>query len=267
MTTEETLQAADEAVSPVEGSESAPEETQSVEGEEAQDVKTDDTQPGVQEEPEEKPGWQKAIDKQTYHRRQAERELAEAREELEKLKASQPNDVAPEIPPIPDQFDDGYEQKLAERDKALKARTEWETRQALKAAVQQREQQRQAQEAQKAWQDAEAKYVSRAKDAHIDPAELQSAGNFVGSYLNPHVTGFILEQENGPLITTHLAKNPDQLDVVANLPPMSAAAYIASVVAPNVSAKPKPTQAPKPPETLDGGGTPPDDGPPGATYE
>ena len=75
MENQETLQAADEAVI---DSDSAPEETQTLEAEDAQEAAPEEKP--EQPEPEEKPGWQKAIDKQTYYRREAERQLAEAQD-------------------------------------------------------------------------------------------------------------------------------------------------------------------------------------------
>lgn len=262
MENQETLQAADEAVM---DSDSAPEETQTLEAEDAQEAAPEEKP--EQPEPEEKPGWQKAIDKQTYYRREAERQLAEAQDEIDKLKARVPQDVAPEIPPIPDAFDEDHDQKVIERDKAIKARAEWDTRQALKAAVQQREEQRQAQEAQEALMKRGAIYQQRSTQMGVNAQELASAGQFVASYINPQVADYILDSEQGPLITMHLARNPGELERVSSMPPMMAAVHIATQIEPNVTAKPTVTKAPAPPETLDGGAPPSERGPKGATYE
>lgn len=261
------MQAAEEAVI---DQDSSP-ESESPENVEAQEAEPapQEAEP-AQEAPEgSTPEWfQKAIDRQTYKYREEERKRQAVEEQLEKLKSQMPQDVAPDIPPIPDQFDDDYEAKLKARDDAIKQRVEWDTRQALKAAVDRREQERQAQEAQEAFAKTEQAYVNRAKELEIDPNELANAGQYVGSYLNPNVGSFILESEQGPLITTYLAKNPAELQAVASMPPMQAAAHIAMNIVPNVTAKPKQTQAPPPPETLGGGGTPPGErGPAGATYE
>lgn len=255
----------------IEGSESAPEGSEIPEANEAQhqDAQpaqdTQEAQDGQQEQPE---WFQKRINELTFKYREEERKRQAAEAEANKVREQLPQDARPEIPPIPDQFDDGYEQKLAERDKALKARTEWDTRQALKAAVEQREAQRKQQEAYEAYRKTEEGYVNRAKEAGIQPQDLQQMGQFFSSFVtDPNIQGFVLEHEAGPQIVQHLSRNPDQLQAIASMPPMMAAAHIAANIAPNVTAKPQTTSAPPPPPTLDGGGTPPDDGVPGATYE
>jgi hypothetical protein len=264
--TEETLQAAEEAV--IE-SESAPEGSEISEGEDV----TEETQEAekVEEEPkaEEQPEWlQKVIARQTYHRREAERQAEAYKAELEKVKGQLPQDAAPEIPPIPDPFDPNHDELIKERDKAVRERSTWETKQALMAEARRREGLRQQEEAQAALLRRGNTYKERAGKLGVDPSELATAGPYIASFIAPEVGDFILESEQGPLITMHLAKNPAELEKVSSMHPMMAAAYIATAIAPNIQNKPKTTSAPKPPETLGGGGAPPsEDGPPGATYE
>lgn len=264
--TEETLQAAEEAVI---DSESAPEGEEAPENVEAPENQ-EDAQEAQDEGKEETPGWfQKAIDRQTYKYREEERRANKLAEELERIKAQSPQqDGPPDIPPPPDPFDDNYEEKIKERDKAVRARIEYDTRQALIEESNRRKAQQEAESQQKALMDRGTAYKQRAEKLGVEPNELATAGPFVASYIAPELGDYLLDSEQGPAITVHLAKNPQVLEQVAQMPPMMAAAHIATSIVPNLSAKPKQTKAPKPPETLGGGGAPPDDGgPAGATYE
>lgn len=268
--TDETLQAAEEAehLDDELDSDSAPEESElPEEGEEAPD-ETEQATEG--EEEQEQPDWYvKAINRQHFKFREEERKRQELENELQKLREKHPEAGRPEVPPPPDPFDEDYEQKVAARDKAIQAQIQYDTRQNLMAEVQRRQQQEQAQKQQSELQARVQSYSQRAEQAGIDAQDLAVAGAAVASYgINDNLAQYILNDEKGPLITMHLSRHPEVLEQIQSLDPVSAAVHIATQVVPQVSAAPDKTKAPKPPETLGGGGAPPvEEGPEGATYE
>lgn len=269
----------DEAASPIEGeividSDSAPEEeAQTPVEEEAQQVETEEASTEQAQEGDEQgndPEWYtKAINRQHFKYREEERKRLELEQELEKIKGQLPKQAAPDIPPPPDPFAEDYEQKIAERDKAIQERIRYDTQQSLIKEAARRKAVAEQEAAQKEFTARVQTYSDRAEKLGVEAQELAVAGQTIASYGIPDaLTNYILNEEKGPLITMHLARHPQELEQVRSLDPVSAAVHIATQIAPKVSVVPNKSQAPKPPETLSGAGAPPiEDGPEGATYE
>jgi predicted GIY-YIG superfamily endonuclease len=79
----------------------------------------------------------------------------------------------------------------------------------------------------------------------------------------------IATHEEGPLIAVYLAANPLELDALRSMSPMQQAIKIENDIRAKASAlKPKPSQAPEPPTTLNGNGATPGTSPwlEGGTY-
>ena len=113
-------------------------------------------------------------------------------------------------------------------------------------------------------------YDKRAVDLGVTQEELKVAADTLKPYnLDPNVTWFVLQAENGPLITKYLAQNPQEIDGLRGLNPMQAAVKLTNDIGPKAVAAGKGKPPPPPPVAgLDGGGAPPgEEGPPGATYE
>jgi hypothetical protein len=204
----------------------------------------------------------KRIGKATFKARQAERERDQALQELNEYKAKQEEELARQvenIPPMPDVFDDDYEQKVAARDDAIKKQAEYRAQQNF--IYQQQEQVRlqneQAQQAQ--LQDAVKNYSERAVKLGIDASELQSAGNAVAHYeFSPELEWHILNDPDGPLLTKYLAANSDKGQELASMPAFGVDRFLDSIRAEASVLKPKQSAAPKPSQDLQGGATPPD---------
>jgi hypothetical protein len=231
-------------------------------GEESSDLATETQQevkkPHVEFSQEQQEVFNKAIAKKTFELRETERRLEAERQEreryaleLEKLRAP----VA-EIPPMPDPYEEGYEQKVRLRDQAL----------ALYAVHQNQIQQNQQaqlareQEAERRKQEhlVESVNAFRASAAKlgVKQEELTMATQTVANYgINDDLAMAIVNDEHGVLITTYLAQNIEDLDKVVRMTPIQAAMYIASVVKPKAQArKQKISSAPEPTTALRGNG-------------
>lgn len=200
-------------------------------------------------------------------RLQVEQEKAALQKQLDEINAK--NNVAPEVPPMPDPYSENFESEVAARDEAIRNRAAWDKEQSLRQSQLQQEQQQQARKEQEQLQTRVESYSKRATDAGIKAEDLQAAGRMVGDYLQPDLIGHILDDEQGPMITTYLANNPTALDDIRSMSLGNAAVHIATVIKPDIAAtKPKPSSAPDPVEPLRGAGAAPQEiGPQGATYE
>ena len=220
-------------------------------------------------------GVQKAINKQHAKYREEERlKIAaqnEARVLKEKLDAIEAEKKVVIVPPVPDPYDEDYEAQVKARDEAIK-------RQATQDAQQQNviEQQTAAQEAanradQDHVQSLVDDYTKRIVTLGLDRVEMESAGRtVVEAGISGEIAEFILQQEDGPLITKYLAANPIELDDLRHLPPIQAALKINSDIRLAASAmKPQASTAPDPAETLTGRGAGEQKNPliAGATFE
>lgn len=189
----------------------------------------------------------KRISKLTFEARQAQREKEQLEARLKQLE-QQNAPKEPQVPEPPDPFDHDYEQKLQDWTNKLRERAEWDAKQKIEESRRQEEIQRQAQQQAMELTSKVDTYASRAKEAGIRPEELREAGNIVASYrLNDEVALSILDDDQGPLITTYLAKNYHELEEVSRLSPYKAALYIDKNIKPKLAGlKPRETNAPKP---------------------
>ncbi len=202
----------------------------------------------------------RAINKQHFkaqeERRQrlaVEAELAETKRKLEQLAQPQRDLV---IPPMPDQFDDDYHAKVAQRDKIIaeKVKQDMLAEQAKQEQARQ-EAQRQAEQA-KVIQAQVATYAKRVEELGLDPAQQQMDEGIVVSYnLTQDVRSFLLEDTNGPLLVKYLANNPEELEKVAGMRPVHAAIYLSNTLSGEAKKlKPSTTRAPDPTQPLSGRG-------------
>jgi len=205
-------------------------------------------------------GAQKAINKQHAKFREQERradgldkQLAEANEKLAAVEAEK-GDVT--IPPIPDPFDENYEDKIKARDDAIKHKATQDAQN--KSSV---EKQNADIEAAKEKDGQRIKTLTENYDSQIvklglNAEDVQRAGNTVIEYgIYSDVVEHILQQEDGPLITQYLAANPIVLDELRNLTPIQAALKVNSDIREAASLlRPQASNAPDPAETLTGRG-------------
>lgn len=207
------------------------------------------------------------IDKTTArHRDEYERRLAQEKEriraELESQYGAPREDRRPEVPDMPDPFDDDFENKVRARDEAISKAAEFDARQRAQAEYQQAMDAQQHHQTLQAIQTTFTGYFKRAEAAGIEDSAIKSAGKIVGeSGIHSDVINEVIQDESGPEINVWLAKHPEELTKVSEMTPLKAWAYIQSSVKPKATRK-KPAPPPEPAESPKGKGAPPDDGTP-----
>lgn len=213
------------------------------------------------------------VGKKVFQLREKERELEAAKKQLENLQSKIPEAKRPDVPTLPDPFalsDEEYKRQQQERDQALLQQAQYDAQQ------QAREQQRlyAMQEQQARQHEVQVKrveaYAERAKKVGVTSDELQVAGSTVAQFgIDQQLVDFILEDEQGPLITKYLSQNLQELSSLTEMSPAMAAAKIATDIRTKaVSLKKKVNAAPDPLETPHGAGVAPKPrGPKGASFE
>ncbi len=210
----------------------------------------------------------KRINKKHYELMQERRARQEAEEKLRKYEQAQVGE-RPDIPPMPDHYDDDFEAQVKARDKAIADAAAYDARQAEASRNEQARLENQRVQQEREINEAVTEYSQKAEKVGIKPEDLQIAGQLVAAYgISPELTSFILTDDDGPMLTMYLSKNPQDLEKIQSAGSMRAVSYIESQIRPKLSSAKNENVAPKPADTLQGGGFGSDeDGPPGATYE
>jgi len=247
----------EEITAPVETNDSIPESETGEQVQAESDVQVDEVELAKQKANE-------AFNKQYGEKKQLERDLKLEREKLaafeqaerEKLKAQAGN-----IPPMPDAFDDDYEAKVKVRDEAIIANANYNAQNQAYLAQQQFTQQQAAQAKQEQINKSMQDYTSKAVELGIKQEELQAAGNAVAGYgLSDDLVMHILADSDGPLITKHLAANPQEGYQLASMSPYQVGSFLDGIKSKASALKPKKTNAPAPAERLTGNGADPEAG-------
>ena len=203
------------------------------------------------EEQESKPAnkLQERLDKLTAEKYEAKRRAEELEAKLKQLESQAqtqalPDDLTP--PVLPEDTWDTEQMKKYHADMLAYSRkvAAYEARNVLTTTEQERKQQAVQSEQVKTVQT----FAQRALKNGISIEQLEAAGTgLVNAGLSQELQMLIMEDEAGPQITMHLAKNPDLAYEVLSLPPTKAAIKIAtSIKAAAIGGKPKVTGAPDP---------------------
>lgn len=198
---------------------------------------------------------EKRIGKATFQWREAERKAEQLEAELKALRTAQAAKPVPVVPDYPDAFDPQFDQKVAQRDEAIRQRAAHDAQLAYLAQQENIAQQQKFESEQKRYNEVAAEYTKRSVALGVTAQELQYAGQGVASYLGhaPDLVEEILTDEVGPLITTYLAANVGELEKISLMKPIQAARYIESQIKPKLSArKPRISNAPDPVPKLGG---------------
>lgn len=201
---------------------------------------------------------QKRINAKHFETQQTKRDLDAANKRIEAFEARQREQEAEQvgnIPPMPDSFDDDFDEKMAAREAQIVKKAQFD---ASQATLNQQQQFQQQQDAQKKQQEVQAQvqvYATRTKDLGISQDEIQAAGNVVAQYgISDDLTMAILGDSDGPLITKYLAANPVELSSLSAMNPMQAAMHIErNVRSKATDLKPRTTNAPKPASDISSG--------------
>lgn len=197
---------------------------------------------------------QEVINRKHWEAKESERKLLAAQKELEQYKAQQ-QQAAPNVPDLPDPFDDDYGAKMQQRDQAMRQLLEWESSQRYEQTSQQARQQEEQERLNKELYEKQTKYVQRAKDSGITEQDLQAIGGAIANYgLRDDLVIEILDDNDGPLIAKYLAANPMKMEELSSLTPYQSARYIETLRPSLASLKPRKTNAPNPSTRIEGKG-------------
>jgi hypothetical protein len=209
---------------------------------------------------------QETINKKHAQAKQAERERDDALARVAQFEAAQREKEAAQIaaiPDYPDEYDDNFQQKLAERDAALVRQAQFNQSQQSYNQQQQQQAQAQQQKQELATQTAAANYNARATELDISGSVLQAAGQAVAGFgIGEDVVMHILTHKDGPLITKYLADHPVEAIDLAGMSPITQGVYLEQVHSKALAASPKAkkSNAPSPPSDISGAGVNSDSG-------
>jgi len=223
-----------------------------------------EAQPQVDEEAVKQEAINKAINKKHFEAKQAERERDNALAKVAEFEQKQREQFAAQIgniPDMPDAFDDDFEIKVKQRDEAIVAQANYNAQNQSYMQQQQLQQQQAAQAQQAKVQESMVSYSNKANELGIKQEELQAAANTVANYgLSDELVLHILGDSDGPLITKHLAANPQEGFELANMSPYTVGSFLDGIKQKASALKPKTSNAPSPATNLQGNGVKPGDG-------
>jgi hypothetical protein len=199
-----------------------------------------------------------AFNRQYGEKKQLERDNAAQAAELSKLQQAERDRQAAqigEIPAMPDAFDEDYEQRVKQRDDALIAQASYNANNQYFLQQEELRQQQEAQAQQVKTQESIVKYNAKASEFGIKSDELQAAGNAVANYgLSDDLVMHILGDSDGPLITKHLAANPQDGYQLASMSPYDVGSFLDGIKSKAGALKPKTSSTPSPATNLQGNG-------------
>ena len=251
-----------------------PEVVESPEGEDSE--QNQDGAPGEKPEsitftPEQQEKFNAEIGRKVAKQKEAERKAEEAenryREAQEKLSRYE-NAGRPEIPPIPDPFEDHYDAKIQHRDQALIRAAEYDNQQRYAQHQAQQAQQESIRQAQEAMSKTATSYAERGEKLGVKGDELAKSGSAVFEYgIADSIAERLLKDQSGPLITVYLSRNLTELDKLNEMNAGDAAIYIENTIKP-LAKRRKPDLAPEPVDSPSGSSMPEgENGPAGVIYE
>lgn len=198
----------------------------------------------------------KRINKLTFEKYEERRKREEIETKLKALeqKQQQGDTETVSIPEMPDVFDPQYDQKMADRENALKKAAQLEAKRDYEARIAEKQQQERLNESNQQAQKWVSEMYDQASKLGIEKGDLEKADQTVATFIKDQgLARFIISQKSAPLIINHLAGNITELEHISKLHPIDAAAYIASKVIPDAEKyKPKVTATPDPLDIPDG---------------
>lgn len=217
-----------------------------------------EAKPEVDEEAAKQAAIQKTINKKHFETQQAKRDLEAANSRIAEFESKQREEMAAKvgtIPAMPDAFDDDFDEKVKVRDEALIAQANFNSQNQSYQIQQRALQQAEVQAKNAKVQESMTKYSQKATELGIAQDELQAAGNTVAQYgLSDDLVLHILGDADGPLITKHLAANPQEGFELAHMSPFLVGPFLDGIRQKASTLKPKTSNAPAPGANLDGQG-------------
>ena len=213
--------------------------------------------------------FNKEIAKKVAKLRETERQLEDERRAKEELASKIKPELPPNVPDLPDPFDDDYADKIRAREEAIAQTAIWNAQQGIKEEQARREAEADAQRQRQEENEKVKTYSERAEKIGIAPEKLQAAARQVNAVgIGDDIARFILSYEQGPAITVYLSENPLEHEKINELDPISAGIYINEVIKNKAMAsREKTTTPPAPVDTPSGIGAQPGTGDMAITFE
>ena len=197
------------------------------------------------------------IAKKTAKTREAEQRARDLEQRLKEVEAKIPQEKRPDVPDMPDAYDENFSQRMAAREQAIRQAAEFDAKQQY--ALQQQEQlrQQQLQAEQQRINGLVGTYSNNATKLGITEQELANAGAVVQSYgLNEQIAEVILQDDKGPLITKYLAANPLAAEELVNTPLYYQGSKLDAIKQQASKLQAKTSSAPPPVDPIRGNGVP-----------
>jgi hypothetical protein len=247
-------------VQEVETAESEVETVSSAEAEtgDGAELATVEQEAAAEEAPEDKA--QKVINAKHRQFKQEERKRLKLEAEIAELRQSNVKSEAAEvlpIPDLPDSWDEDFQQKLAEREKAIRANAESGFKKQLDLDRRTVVETQHKAKAEKVRNEQLLTYADRAKNFGIKETDLIEAANIVADAQVPQaLADFLISAEDGPLLTAYLADAKSDIDLydLQNVNSIDLGLRISEIRAKAANLKPKATSAPPPASAVRGKG-------------
>ena len=205
-----------------------------------------------------------AFDKQYGEKKQLERDLAAQSAKVAQFEQAERERQAAQvgnIPAMPDSFDDDFDEKMKAHIDASNAQAVFNNQNQNYLQQEQFNQQQAAQAKQVKVQESMTNYSNKALELGIKQDELQAAANTVANYgLSDDLVMHILGDSDGPLITKHLAANPQDGYQLASMSPYTVGQFLDGIKTKASALKPKTSNTPSPATNLHGNGVDPEAG-------
>jgi hypothetical protein len=207
---------------------------------------------------------QKAINAKHRQYKQEERRRLKLEAELEELRKAQnqvQSDVVEEvpIPELPDSWDENYDKKIVEREEAIRRNAEVRFRKQADEDRRVALETEQKAKAERQRQEKLINYANRAKNFGIEEADLVEAANTVADAQVPQeLADFLINAEDGPLLTAYLADVNSDVDLyeLRGMNSVELGVKISEIRAKAANLKPRASSAPSPASAIRGKGAP-----------
>lgn len=221
--------------------------------------------------PEQQAVFDREMGRKTAKIREMERQAEDERRQREEIEAKLQQMQAPtrpDVPPMPDPFDDDFDDKVKARDEAMANLYRYEAEQQSLRNQQEYLARQEQERVITNLRNTVAEYSSRADRLGIKAEELQVAGNTVAQFgMDPGVIEYILTDEQGPALTMYLSEHLMELEKLREMNPTRAAIYLETQVKGKASRGRQRTPSAPAPTDRPGGAPPPQDDVPGVVYE
>ena len=202
---------------------------------------------------------QEEVNKQHRKFRDAERVATAAQakadalqKELDEVKSQSVDLTVPTVDP----FSETFEADLKTRDEAIQRVTTHNATVSNLETEQQKTHEAKIAQDEAALKEKVASFDSNMLTLGLKPIDVKQAADTVINYgISDTFQDVLLEHPEGPLLVQYLANNPIELEAVNGMSVLQMVDHLKSDIGPKASLlKPKTSQAPDPPITLDGGG-------------